>query len=197
MHVHQIVNSILSSNTYCLWEESSDEMWLVDCGDAKEVIDFARKINKSVTRVYLTHTHLDHIYGLNELLKAFTEVVVYTNSFGAIALKNSKLNLARYYKGNFIYKGCRVELLDICHSNNAWMVPGHDPSCICYLFNNYLFTGDSFLLDYPVISRFPNGNVEEASQSEQFIKSLWKDEIVLCPGHGKINNIKFIEHIKI
>ena len=42
MHVSYIVNSIFNSRTYILSEEGSDEVWLVDCGDASRVLSKLR-----------------------------------------------------------------------------------------------------------------------------------------------------------
>lgn len=186
MHVYRIVNSVLESNTYCIWEDSSDDMWLIDCGDADEIIKLARSFDKTIKSVFLTHSHYDHIYGLNDLNDYNPEFIIYTNEFGAQALKNSRINLSRFFGHNFEYKGTNIHILDDNNIFGALMVPGHDPSSMCYLIKNYLFTGDSYLLNFSIIDRFPNSNKEDAKNSEDLIKSLWVSGMIMCPGHGDI-----------
>jgi len=60
---------------------------LVDIGDYAEIKEHFLE-QYSLQGVFLTHTHFDHIYGLNELLEDYPDVPVYTNAFGK--------------KGNFI-----------------------------------------------------------------------------------------------
>ena len=67
MKVERIINTIYASNTYILYDPRYDEVWLVDAGDTNLVIEWIEKYSKTLKGVFLTHTHFDHIYGLNTL----------------------------------------------------------------------------------------------------------------------------------
>ena len=65
-------------------------------------------------------------------------------------------------------------------------IPGHSQGSCCILLNNkVLFTGDSLLAEYPVITRFPGGSSKDYKNiSLPFLKSL-NPNLVVYPGHGK------------
>lgn len=103
--------------------------------------------------------------------------------------------MSRYHHTPFVYAGENVEILkdkdekklygNLCL--RVYETPGHDWSSLCFLYDKYLFTGDSYLPQYNVVSNFPKSNKEEARQSLQLIKKLLEDEeIICCPGHGEM-----------
>ena len=81
-----IVNRIFNSITYILPTGNEKDCWLVDCGDVEKVIEKGW----NVKGVLLTHAHCDHIYGLNKLMEAFPEALVYTNAEGKEGLMNPR-----------------------------------------------------------------------------------------------------------
>lgn len=68
LQVKQIVNSIFTSNTYVLFDDDYDYCWLVDIGDFNKVADVLPP-GVEIRGVFLTHSHFDHIYGLNVSLR--------------------------------------------------------------------------------------------------------------------------------
>lgn len=65
--IHQIVNSVFTSNTFVLSNEQG-LAYLVDIGDFKSILQLGIK---EIKGVFLTHVHYDHIYGLRELLDRY------------------------------------------------------------------------------------------------------------------------------
>ena len=92
LSVDYFTNRVFNSRTYILSKDGSDEVWLVDCGDTDRVLE--RIGGKRVEGVLLTHTHSDHIYGLEALMELFPEVKIITNGYGAKALGSPKLNIS-------------------------------------------------------------------------------------------------------
>ncbi len=95
LKVDYITNRVFNSRTYILTSEATDGVWLVDCGDVDVV--YERIGEKTIEGVLLTHTHSDHIYGLETPVERFPEVMVFTNAYGTGALKSPKLNISRYH----------------------------------------------------------------------------------------------------
>lgn len=190
MKVFQSVNSLFASNTYvCVGRTGA---WVIDPGDAEECFAF---LGESIlSGVFVTHSHFDHIYGLNSLLEQFPELVVYVSAYGKEALYSDKLNFSRYHENPFVFKGTKVKVLsegdrvDLGGGEEAevFETPGHDPGCLCYKIGNWLFTGDSFIPGVPTVTKLRGGDKEAGKASLEKIKSLVTRETVVCPGHGEM-----------
>lgn len=192
VRVEYITNQFFNSRTYVLSTESSDEVWLVDCGDVEKALESFAK-GKRVKGVLITHTHADHIYGINRLLELFPESAVYTNPFGQGALGDSRLNITRYHNevpDLVISKKENVRVVDEGGTillfegvlAKVYSTIGHDASCLSYQVEFSLFTGDSYIPGIPVVARFPKSNKKLAAASEDRIRVL-AEGLMVCPGH--------------
>lgn len=197
--IQKIVNSVYGSNTYVISIDGVDDgVWLVDCGDVDKIMDIIG--GKQVQAVFFTHTHYDHMYGVNKLLDSFPNVIIYTNAFGKEALLSPKLNYSRYHQ----------ETEDIiCHSPQNIIVltdgqniilnqdiqmmvretPGHDESCITYILDNVVFSGDSYIPGVKVFANFLHSDKNKAQASLNLILELTEDRQLL-PGHSIITQKK-------
>ena len=191
LFVNYITNKIFNSCTYIISNEAYEYVWLVDCGDIDTVFKLIG--NKSVRGVLLTHTHSDHIYGLNTLIDRFPDVMVYTNAYGAEALKSPNMNLSRYHSDYpdiivdlpknviEIQEGDSVHVFGI--PINVIETPGHDPSCVSYIFDNMVFTGDSYIPGVSVFTGFPHSNQIQAEASVMRLSHL-SENFIIMPGHN-------------
>lgn len=187
-----ITNSVFSSRTYWLTNDQRKKYWLVDCGDIDEVIKRLPD-GAEIAGVLLTHVHFDHIYGLNKLMKLFSNCVVYTNEFGNKSLTDVKRNFSRYHTevDDFIFEypesvvvvgeGEKIELFEGEYAD-VYYTPGHDESCLCYLVDDFLFTGDAFIPGIKTVTTFPHSNKKKAQESLLKINSL-PHGLHICPGH--------------
>lgn len=184
-----IVNRIFNSITYILPTGVDEECWLVDCGDIEKVIC----AGWNVKGVLLTHAHCDHIYGLNRLLEVFLSAKIYTNEAGLEGLLNPKVNFSRYHQDvdDFVLsKPENVVLVKegstICLSDEMTYgvieTPGHEPSCVCYMNDECIFTGDAHIPGIKVVTSFPRSNKTQAIVAENRIKELAKGKKIYA-GH--------------
>lgn len=190
LNVEYITNSIFNSRTYILSTQGSDVVWLVDCGDSDRVLAIIKE--KRVEGVLLTHTHSDHIYGLVTLLEEFPDVKVFTNSYGIKAMRSPQLNLSRYHseypdisieKEKNIYPLSEGNQIEALHTRITVLeTPGHDPSCLTYIIEDLIFTGDSFIPGQKVFTGFPYSNKLKAAESVDRITRLAKN-LAIMPGH--------------
>lgn len=191
MKVVQIINSLFNSNTYILYTESSDKVWIVDIGDSKPVLSWIRMNSKQIAGVFITHSHFDHIYGLNEIFRYFPSMRVYISQEGAIGLYSEKLNLSKYHNQPFVYKGNNVFILKDSQRVILWdgielvvlKTPGHDWSCLSYKIGGCLFTGDSYIPGLKTITSFPKSSKKDADISIKLLKNQ-PDVNRIYPGHG-------------
>lgn len=195
MKIIRIVNSVFNSNTFVLTEENSQDCWLVDVGDIEPILQAVG--NHRVKGVFLTHTHYDHIYGINKLVERFPDCVVYTSEHGKEGLFSTKLNFSKYHDDPLVFQGKHIRLLvegeEIslfsCVALKAIHTPGHDWSCVSYYTDDLIFTGDSYIPNIKVITSMPKSNKTEAQASLERILKLCKTRDVY-PGHNEIQKLK-------
>ena len=191
MKVFRIENSVFNSNTYILSEENEDYCWLVDVGDIEPILNFVGK--RQIKGVFLTHTHYDHIYGINKLVEYFPECIIYTSLHGKEGLFSDKLNFSRYHGDSITFQGNHIEILnegDVVKlfSNlelRTIYTPGHDWSCLSYYTDDMIFTGDSYIPNIKVVSSFPKSNKGEVLISLSRLMELSKTRNVF-PGHSGV-----------
>ena len=69
VEIVRIVNSVFESNTYLIMNSNYRICFLIDCGDSDPIIDNINRRNLSLKGVFITHSHFDHIYGLNSVVE--------------------------------------------------------------------------------------------------------------------------------
>ena len=188
MLVHNIVNSLFASCSYLI-KMNDQNGWIVDCGDITPIISLLA--NCHLRGILLTHAHLDHIYGLNNLLKYSPDSLVFTNDVGKETLLDSNQNLSHYHNSPFVFEfpenikivndGDEINLSDKLKAK-VIATPGHHPSCLTYLIGDFLFTGDSFIPGTKVITHLPKGDKSQAKESVQKIIEISNGKIIY-PGH--------------
>lgn len=187
--VTSAVGQVMGSIVYALSDGISRDYYLVDIGD----FDAARSLlpkDANVRGVFITHGHHDHIFGINSLKKAYPDCVVYASEECARMLASAKLNLSMYldmpmeYMGEItiLHDGDVVPLFNGIYLT-AIATPGHNPSCVCFEVENYLFTGDSYIPGVKVVTNLPGGNKKQAQESLEKILRLAEGR-KLCPGHN-------------
>ena len=194
MLIHNIVNTFFCSCTYVLTVD--DSSWLIDCGDVEPILSVIK--GKNLIGVLLTHAHFDHIYGLNKLLKLFPNTLVYTNECGKETLLDVRKNMSLYHETPFVFEfpedirivndGDEIELSDGLKAK-VMATPGHHPSCLTYIINDAIFTGDSYIPGTKVVTNLPKGNWKLAQESLDKIMQLAK-ECTVYSGHHIENNNK-------
>lgn len=157
-----------------------------------------------------THEHYDHISGINWLREHIPSVNVLCSSTCAAALPEPSKNLSNFWEVLFIGKDEEtqqyVKDMDIhaysCTADNtfdgelnlSWEghslflkeTPGHSKGSCCILLDGtILFSGDSLVTGFPVITRLPGGNKKEyAGITLPYLQTL-DPGIMVYPGHGE------------
>ena len=188
MDVQRVVNDVMSSATYIISQEGCDNVWLVDCGSYASIK--ALIPNKTISGVLLTHTHYDHIYGIQALVNSFPESKIITNNHGVIGLASTTLNLSKYFSDPITIEEERIEVVQEGDAielfpgvkANILETPGHNPSCLCFEVSEYLFTGDAYIPGFKTVTNFTGADKEMAQASFNRIQTL-AEQYIVCPGH--------------
>lgn len=176
--VNSHVNSLFGSVSYRIGS------LLIDSGDEWEGMD-------DVVAVLLTHSHFDHIYGLNHVIEKNPHAKVFTNAIGAEMLVDSKNNLSKYHGNPFTFD--KPQNIVIVNDNDeieftdgiktkAIFTPGHNPSCITWLIGDCLFTGDSYIPGIKTVTNLPGADKKLATESEERLIKLG-NRYKIFPGH--------------
>lgn len=187
LRIKRHVNTFFNSVSYVIFNDEQQACWIVDVGDCEAIYKMIEGYD--LKGIFLTHIHYDHIYGLNDLQKIYTQVHIYTNEFGLKSLVTPTDNLSVYHDDHFVLRdiskvitlkeGDKINIG--CSKVIVLETPGHDYSCLSYLVDNMCFTGDSYIPGVNVFTKLQNGNNEVAKRSKERLALL--SEIVIYPGH--------------
>lgn len=178
MGIRHHINTICKSISYRIGS------CLIDSGDDWEGF-------QELSTVLLTHGHFDHIYGLNRVIELNPNVRIFTNESGREMILNAKKNLSFYHETPFVVSdesniitisdGSEIKTETGAYAK-AIFTPGHNPSCITWIIDNAIFTGDSYIPECKIVTNLPDGNKKDAYESIRLIKELSLGRVI-CPGH--------------
>jgi len=167
----QIFDKKSSTYTYLIASAKGREALIIDpvIENINEYINILKELNLKLVKVIDTHIHADHITGaskLKDITKCSTIMGAHTPAESVeIKVKdNEYINL---------------DNLKI----RAMYTPGHTSDSYSFLMNNYLFSGDTLLINGTGRTDFQNGSSKDAYNS--IFNKLLKltDETLLYPAH--------------
>lgn len=191
MIVKRIPAGIYAANCYIVMDENTKDTVLIDIGgDEDDVIEVLEELEAKPVAILLTHGHVDHVSGVIPFKKKY-DVPVYLNS------KDEKLMLAKtYIYGNFggekkadfgLNDGDKLTLGSI--EVKVIETPGHTPGGVCFLINDYVFTGDTLFYGSVGRSDLTGGNHVQLINSIKEKLMILPDETNVASGHGPISTI--------
>ncbi|RZT00673.1 MBL fold metallo-hydrolase [Cuneatibacter caecimuris] len=185
------------TNCYLIYNNESREAVLVDPADQPERLEaWVRRRGVTLTAIWLTHGHFDHMLAADELRKAFG-VKIYAMEAEKELLGNASMNLSAawaeaavlqadvWLKGREIFPvlGTEVEVLSS---------PGHTPGGCCYYFRQegFLISGDTLFRESLGRTDFPGSSTRQIIES---IRELLKlpESVTVYPGHGEETTIGY------
>lgn len=185
-------------NAYLIHNETKKAV-LVDTayGMFEEINKFIREREIILTDIFLTHTHFDHIVGLNEIYNANNEPTVRLSSGDLLGLFDPNKNFSTIYSINskpFICKPMKKmkvvqdgEILEINGNTiRCILAAGHTQGMMMFDFQNLhaLFNGDNIFLEgYSTIGKGLGVNIERLKNSFKWILNNFPNGYLLFPGH--------------
>lgn len=187
------VNSRFTSNTYIISCSEFDNVWIVDPGDTEVVFGWMKAHSKTtVSGIFLTHAHFDHIYGVNDILSRFPSCVVYVaNDYGKEALFDPRMNASKYTEEGpmtIVREAC-IEFFPAEMtlwegvSLKALYTPGHSDDSVCFMVGNMLFTGDTLIKDIRTVTKLKTGSKDKLKETIALLEMLKGMELTVYPGH--------------
>ena len=188
----KIVSNVMEANCYLI--KYNNKAILIDpCVD----VNTLKKYDvTNLEAILITHSHVDHIFYLQELIKYYN-TTVYLSNTGLKLLHDDSLNLSSYFikplkieKDSFKYKLLSDNEIFINELNiKCIKTPGHTVDSVCYLLGNDLFTGDT-LFDRSIgRTDFPTSNSLDMRLSLKKILNFNKN-FNIHPGHNNSSTIE-------
>ncbi len=177
-------------NTYIVTHKSSSHTIVIDPGDnAERIIRQIETGGGKLTRILLTHPHHDHV-------GAVTPVSEYFNVTCELHKRDIRLLMhAPMYALSFSHKKIPAvsrfqPFEELCVTDEepflrSLHTPGHTKGSVCYLFDGFLFTGDTLLYKNVGRTDLPGSSSGDLTESVEKILNSAADDVVIFSGHGK------------
>ena len=164
---------------YLIWDEVTREAAVFDAGwDATPVVKMAQAEQLQLRHVFLTHSHQDHMGGLQQLRDAFPKILLHTDAKSAPPQHKNRRN------------DC-LHLGSLRITNRE--TPGHAEDGVTYIVGNWsedaphvAIVGDALFA----------GSMGGAPQQGDLAKQKIREQILslpsdtlLCPGHGPLTTV--------
>jgi len=167
----QLFDTKSSTYTYIISSGNGREALIIDpvLENVNEYINILKKLDLQLVKVIDTHIHADHITGASKL-KDITKCSTIMGAHTPAETVEIKVKDEEYID---------LDNLKI----RAMYTPGHTSDSYSFLMNNYLFSGDTLLINGTGRTDFQNGNAKDAYNS--IFNKLLKlpEETFLYPAH--------------
>ena len=167
----QLFDTKSSTYTYLISSGNGREALIIDpvLENVSEYINILKELDLKLVKVIDTHIHADHVTGASKL-KDITKCSTIMGDHTPAVSVEIKVKDDEY-----------INLDNI--KIRAMYTPGHTSDSYSFLMNNYLFSGDTLLINGTGRTDFQNGNPKDAYNS--IFNRLLKlpDETLLYPAH--------------
>ena len=171
MIFRQVFDNKSSTYTYLIASAKGREAVIIDpvIENVESYINLLNELDLKLVKVIDTHIHADHVTGASKLKLA-------TNCSTLMGEHTPADAVEIKVKDDEIIKIDQIEI-------KAMYTPGHTSDSYSFLMDNYLFSGDTLLINGTGRTDFQNGSSKDAYNS--IFNRLLKlpEDTILYPGH--------------
>jgi hydroxyacylglutathione hydrolase len=186
-----IPNGMFEENTWLVWDVASRAAAVIDPGEeSSRILGEIRGRDLQVEAIWLTHGHLDHVWGVDDI-RAATHARVLLHGLDRPWYDRAREQALYYGIATFPElappdEACRDgEVLEL----GPWRfevrhVPGHSPGHVAFIGHGLCFSGDVLFLDSVGRTDLPGGDSATLARSIDAQLLTLPDETRVLPGHG-------------
>lgn len=177
-------------NAYIVTHKSSSNTIVIDPGDgAGFIINQIEDAGGKLTHILLTHPHHDHVGAVSQLSDHFNiacelhkqdvRLLMHAPMYALSFANKSIPAISRYQAFEELSFTTEKPAFRALHT------PGHTKGSVCYVFEGFVFTGDTLLYRHVGRTDLPGNCADKLSESVEKTLSTLTDETEIFTGHGK------------
>jgi len=177
-------------NSYIVTRVPSGKKTVIDPGgNAERMIQCILEGNGALNRILLTHAHFDHVGAASQLSGRFG-VACELHKKDIRLLMHAPMYALRFADKAIpavtLFKALDEQDESAASSEvRAIHTPGHTQGSTCYLFDGFVFTGDTILFEHIGRTDLPGGDSTMIGQSiDRLLRDLDEDTTIFA-GHGR------------
>ena len=175
IYINQMEVGLMQNFSYLVGCEKTKECALIDpAWEPDRLLKAVEEKGMKFAAVLLTHTHFDHMEGLENLFRLAGPQKIYVHEAEAANVDQFREQVTAIKDGTTIPIGAL--------SIQCLHTPGHLPGCVCFRVGKFLFTGDTLFVNSVGRTDFPGSNPAEFQRSLDRLKAL-EDDVIVYPGH--------------
>jgi hydroxyacylglutathione hydrolase len=190
LRIVPILNGQFAENCYLVYAVGHSDTVIVDPGEEPErFLAEARRLGRTITAIWITHAHIDHIMGVGEI-RAETGAPIYLHP----AEREHYDNLPQ----QGLWFGLRLGAppapdIPLAHGQRLRVggaefevrhVPGHSAGHVCFVGSAVLLGGDVLFEGSIGRTDLPGGDFETLIGSISRELLTLPDDTIVYPGHG-------------
>ena len=192
--IHTIVVGRLQTNCYVLQSDST--ALVIDPGDEPErIIRFLEDIAVKPTHIVATHTHFDHVLGVDTIrAKLKIPFLIHHDDLSMFESMQSRVRQTMGFSvppppkvDQFLEDGQSIEFgqdkVKVIHT------PGHSPGSISLAGQGFVLTGDALFNQSIGRTDLPGGDLDTLIRSITQRLFILDDATIVYPGHGPETSI--------